>query len=152
MIKGWFELLHFTRRNKNHEFVSADARSEIRKDTRSYEMLSKEISVEVTPLSPVTKSPMPGGRHTPGGRQTPDYFGHSARYHAPSRSYSSPRPPSAPSWDPQQTFAHPQQAYAHSQQTHVHPQQTYAHPQKTYHPTNPEDMDMNPLGMHKLYE
>ena len=139
MVKGWVELLPFTKRHKNHEFVSADARSEIRKDTRSYEMLSKETSVEVTPLSPVMKSP------TPGGRQTPDYFGHSARYHAPSRSYSSPRPPSAPAWDPQQTFAHPQQ-------TSAHPQQSYVHPQKAYHPTNHDDMDMNPLGMHKLYE
>lgn len=123
MMKGWWDLLPFTvRRNKN-EFVSMDARNDLNKDSRSYEMLSKETNVEVTPLSPVMMSPPPAGR------RTPDYFGQSARYHAPSRSYSSPRPPSPPSWDPQQT---------------------YANPQKTYHPTNYEEM--NPLGMNKLRE
>lgn len=125
MITGWLDLLPFTRPRKNQEFVSADARQEGTKDTRSYEMLSKDTSVEVTPLSPVMRSPPP-----PAGRQTPDYFGQSARYHTPSRSFSSPRPPSPPgatSWDPQRT---------------------YAAPQKSYHPTIHEDM--NPLGMNRI--
>lgn len=123
MLKAWADLLFpCIGRPKKNEFISADARDEIKHDKRSYEMLSKDTSnVEVTPLSPVMRSPPPGGR------QTPDYFGQSARYHAPSRSYSSPRPPSPPSWDPNQTFAFPQ---------------------KTYHSTIHEDM--NPLGMNKL--
>jgi len=122
MLKAWVDLLPCFPRRKKNEFVSADARDEMRNDKRSYEMLSKDTSnVEVTPLEPVMRSPPPGGR------TTPDYFGQSARYHAPSRSYSSPRPPSQPGWDPNQTFAFPQ---------------------KTYHPTIHEDM--NPLGMNKL--
>jgi hypothetical protein len=86
-------------------------------------MLSKDTSVEITPLSPVMKSPP----EPQDGRTTPDYFGTTARYHAPSRSYSSPRPPSPPRWDPNQTFATPQKAY------HA-----------------PHYDDMNPLGMNKL--
>lgn len=121
MVKAWIDLIPCVPRRRKNEFVSADAKDEIRHDKRSYEMLSKDTHVEVTPLSPVMRSPPPDGR------KTPDYFGQSARYHAPSRSYSSPRPPSPPSWDPNQTFAFPQ---------------------KTYHPTTREDM--NPLGMNKL--
>jgi hypothetical protein len=83
-------------RNKK-EFVSVDARYDMGKDQRSYEMLSKEANDEVTPVSPVQ---MPNS-----GRRTPDYFGETARYHAPSRSYSSPRPPPQPSWDPQESYA-----------------------------------------------
>ncbi|GJN68392.1 hypothetical protein PLICBS_002435 [Purpureocillium lilacinum] len=101
MVTGWFELIpSLTNRNKK-EFVSVDARYEVKKDTRSYEMLSRDSSAVVTPLSPV-KSPT-------SGRRTPDYFGQTARYHAPARSYSSPRPPQAqtPAWDPKQTFARP---------------------------------------------
>ncbi|ERT03117.1 uncharacterized protein SPSK_08725 [Sporothrix schenckii 1099-18] len=61
---------------------------------------------------------------TPSGRRTPDYFGQTARYNAPARSFSNPRPPTANSingpsgpgsfgspatstrtWDASQTYA-----------------------------------------------
>ena len=51
----------------------------------------------------------------PSGRRTPDYFGQTARYHAPARSFSNPRPPTASSvnsppgtsgrWDSRDSFA-----------------------------------------------
>jgi hypothetical protein len=96
MVTGWIDLLPFKRRAKQ-EFVSVDARYEVRKDTRSYEMLSKETSAQVT-TSPVMQSPPPVGR------RTPDYFGQSARYLPPNGSYSTPSPPS---WDPRNTYARP---------------------------------------------
>ena len=103
MFTAWFDLFKapFTRDAKK-EFISADARHEMHKDTRSYEMLSRERSVVVTPLSPVKTPPQVAGR------RTPDYFGpNAARYHAPAKSFSSPRPPQHVSWDAEQTFARP---------------------------------------------
>lgn len=102
MVKGWIELLPFTP-NRKKEFVSADARDDTKQDTRSYEMLSKETNVEVTPLSPVM-TPI-----QPAGRRTPDYFSHTAKYHAPNQSFSNPRSPSAPAWDAANTYARPGQ-------------------------------------------
>jgi hypothetical protein len=123
MFTGWYDLfmsfLPSERRQK--EFVSVDARYETKKDSRnsrSYEMLSRDSSAVVTPLSPV-KSP-------PSGRRTPDYFGQTARYHAPARSFSSPRPPQTTPWDAQQTFARPER------------------------PERPEQHDLNPLGMNRI--
>ncbi|KAM5355860.1 hypothetical protein ACJ41O_002506 [Fusarium nematophilum] len=80
MVVGWIELIKkpFTKNKK--EFVSVDARTDIKNST--------------------LKSPE-------GGRRTPDYFGRTARYHAPARSFSSPRPPPSSSWEPQETFAMP---------------------------------------------
>ncbi|POR31236.1 Uncharacterized protein TPAR_08556 [Tolypocladium paradoxum] len=98
MITGWSELIRSLVGAKKKEFVSVDARYEVKKDTRSYEMLSRDSGAVVTPLCPV-KSP-------PTGRRTPDYFGQAARYHAPARSYSSPRAPRQDGSCPQQTFAH----------------------------------------------
>jgi hypothetical protein len=98
MVQGWIELLPFTRKK---EFISADARTDFKQDSRSYEMLSKETSVEVT-SQPIDASPMPAL-----GRRTPDYFGQTARYHAPSQSFSNPRAPSQPTWDPTNTYASP---------------------------------------------
>ncbi|KAG9507463.1 hypothetical protein J7337_001015 [Fusarium musae] len=85
MVQGWIDLIKkpFTRNKK--EFVSVDARVDVKNHPRSYEMLSRDSSAAVTPITPV-KSPE-------SGRRTPDYFGSTARYHAPVRSFSSPRPP-----------------------------------------------------------
>ncbi|KAF4123965.1 7 transmembrane receptor (Secretin family) [Geosmithia morbida] len=161
MVTGWLDMLHCTGRRRNPEFISADARAEpAAKDTRSYEMLSKDTSVEVTPLDPVMRSPSPVWRdysanaynttapvptataatsESADGRHTPDYFGHSARYHAPTQSFSTPRQPSSPprreSWDPQRTYAQPQKAYHGRQQSQA---------------SNYEDMTMNPLGMNRI--
>lgn len=98
MVKGWFDLLPLSR-NKKKEFVSADARVDFKLDSRAYEMLSKETSVEVT-SQPLGLSPMPAI-----GRRTPDYFRQSASYHGHTQSYSNSRPPTGPSWDPINTYA-----------------------------------------------
>ncbi|CAH0049593.1 unnamed protein product [Clonostachys solani] len=102
MMVGWYELLGLPKRAKN-EFVSADARYEDRKEIRSYEMLSKDRSLEVTAMSPVTSPPPVGQRYTP------DYFPETARYNynAPMQSFSNPRPPSRPPWDPSTSYANP---------------------------------------------
>ncbi|KAG8426917.1 hypothetical protein J3459_007695 [Metarhizium acridum] len=123
MFTGWYELfisfLPSSRRQK--EFVSVDARHDAKKDLRnshSYEMLSRDSSAVVTPLS-LVKSPPPG-------RRTPDYFGQTARYNAPVRSFSSPRAPQTASWDHQEKFARPER------------------------PERPDHQDMNPLIMNKI--
>jgi hypothetical protein len=127
MITGWAELFKnmFSKsEDQKREFVSVDARYEMKTDQRSYEMLSRETSAVVTPVSP-------GKIHSPeAGRRTPDYFGQTARYHAPARSYSSPRPPTQHSWNVQSTFAEPNMQSEH------------------YRPNRYEDM--NPLGMNRI--
>ncbi|RDW84990.1 hypothetical protein BP6252_02580 [Coleophoma cylindrospora] len=112
MFTGWYDLAK-SRVSTNKEFVSADAHGlNFNKDPASYEMLASErngkvadsfgTSTTVTPLSPAAKS----------GRETPDYFGREARYKSPSRSFSSPNPPSVvQSWDSSQTFAVPASTY-----------------------------------------
>ena len=157
MVTGWRDLLMTVPHRNKREFVSVDARmDDLKKDTRSYEMLSRETSGKtmddsvtpsaVTPISPTynaynaynMRSPIggnggggyrspslnrnaPGGTASPGprnnqhdtathsGRRTPDYFGSTARYHAPTRSFSSPRPPQSPpptvTWDARDTYA-----------------------------------------------
>lgn len=108
MVTGWIDLFKSLRDTRKKEFVSVDARYDIKQDTRAYEMLSKDSSAVVTPIEPV-KTPMSGGD----GRRTPDFFGQTARYHAPARSFSSPRvpqsPPSSPppGWDVRATYARP---------------------------------------------
>ncbi|KAK0746292.1 hypothetical protein B0T18DRAFT_148678 [Schizothecium vesticola] len=122
MVTGWRDLLVglFSDRNKR-EFVSVDARlDDLKKDTRSYEMLGPvDDSVTpsvVSPVSPTAKLPMRSPSlgndfdNTPNGdgRRTPDYFGNTARYHAPVRSFSSPRPPKTSqtvTWDARNTYA-----------------------------------------------
>jgi len=135
MVTGWGELIMGPFEDKTKkEFVSADARlDDLKKDTRSYEMLSRDDSGRpmdeavtpsvVTPVSPTAKLPLRSpsslrdtGRDTGrdsannDGRRTPDYFGNTARYHAPVRSFSSPRPPpQTVTWDARETYARPRQ-------------------------------------------
>jgi len=139
MVTGWIDMFTPEDRSKK-EFVSADARlDDFKKDTRSYEMLSRDNGKEmdesvtpsvVTPISPTyhhhsaMRSPRSPASptsptanrdslHGPAeGRRTPDYFGQTSRYHAPARSFSSPRPPpqSPPqpppvTWDSRETYA-----------------------------------------------
>lgn len=113
MFVGWYDLIK-NKLRPNKDFVSADAHvSDFNKDPRSYEMLASErndkapnaysASTTVTPVSP------PAAKS---GRETPDYFGREARYKSPSRSFSSPKPPSAgQSWDSSQTYAAPASTY-----------------------------------------
>ncbi len=131
MVTGWVDLFRScSRRRKNlKEFVSVDARlDDFKKDTRSYEMLSRDSGKTmddiitppvVTHISPAALSPLGLS-----GRRTPDYFGQTAYYHTPARSFSSPRPPQA-AWDASETFASPT-------------------------PTPNSYDEMNPLGMNRI--
>ncbi|KAK2037042.1 hypothetical protein LZ31DRAFT_636284 [Colletotrichum somersetense] len=104
MVLGWIDLFSSCGRSKK-EFVSVDARYDVKKDTRAYEMLSKDSNAVITPITPV-KSPLASPNS---GRRTPDYFGQTARYQPPMRSFSSPRPPQTPpTWDAQATYARPE--------------------------------------------
>lgn len=131
MVTGWRDLFMAVPDRNKREFVSVDARLDyLKKDTRSYEMLSRDSGKTmddvvtpsvVTPLSPIAKSPFrsPSANrdytynfninpnHNNDGRRTPDYFGQTARYHTPARSFSSPRPPQTVTWDPRETYAQP---------------------------------------------
>ncbi|GKT55380.1 G-protein coupled receptor [Colletotrichum tofieldiae] len=105
MVLGWVDLFSSCRGRNKKEFVSVDARYDVKKDTRAYEMLSRDSSAVVTPISPV-KSPVASPNS---GRRTPDYFGQTARYQPPMRSFSSPRPPQTPpTWDARATYARPE--------------------------------------------
>ena len=94
MVTGWIDKFRPSdSRRGQKEFVSVDARLDLKTDQRSYEMLShdsgKAEDLVLTPIS-AAKSPM----SPRSGRQTPDYFGPAAtRYQPHARSFSSPRPP-----------------------------------------------------------
>ena len=160
MFEGWRDLFTSAPNRGKREFVSVDARlDDLKKDTRSYEMLSRDDSGKmmdesvtpsvVTPISPAlvrsqmgsptmqqnySSSSQSGGND---GRRTPDFFGQTARYHAPARSFSSPRAPQSPqqhtvTWDPSETYAPPRGA---------------ASPPP---PPRNGDRYVNPLGMNRI--
>ncbi|KAK1990595.1 hypothetical protein LX36DRAFT_738285 [Colletotrichum falcatum] len=105
MVLGWIDLFSSCGGGSKKEFVSVDARFDAKKDTRAYEMLSKDSNAVITPITPV-KSPLASPNS---GRRTPDYFGQTARYQPPTRSFSSPRPPQTPpTWDAQATYTRPE--------------------------------------------
>jgi hypothetical protein len=134
MFQGWRDMFISSPNRSKREFVSVDARlDDLKKDTRSYEMLSRDDSGKtmnesvtpsvVTPISPTlarsqmgspnmhqdySSTSQSGNGHD--GRRTPDFFGQTARYHAPARSFSSPRAPTSPqqatvTWDARETYA-----------------------------------------------
>ncbi|KAI2618368.1 hypothetical protein GGR54DRAFT_631008 [Hypoxylon sp. NC1633] len=130
MFSGWLEFFaSFTGVRAKKEFVSADARMDIKQDPRSYEMLSRDSGKTDTVLTPLsaTKSPI-----TREGRQTPDYFGQAARYQPHQRSFSSPRPPQQLHWDTMQAY---QQSYPPAP---IPPSRSYDYD------------DINPLGMNRI--
>ena len=101
---GYFSSIGGQRQNK--EFVSVDARGDVKGDSRSYEMLrhSKGESVSLATVEPAKTygSPDPeDGRQTPDyfGQPGPDYYGQTARYQPHQRSFSAPRPPQSVQWD-----------------------------------------------------
>lgn len=110
MVTGWIDLFRsFFSRNKNNEFVSVDARYD----------KNDQLHLSMSPISPNAN-----------GRKTPDYFGHTARYNPPARSFSSPRPPTSPTgWDFEMSYA-PPAAYKGERTVKYD--------------------DMNPLGMNKI--
>lgn len=116
MFTGWRELI-LKRFHSNKEFVSVDAHQYPAR-TRSYEMIvandkdadAKSPAAVIAPLTSATYA----------GRGTRDYSSREASYTSPSQSFSSPKVPQGPGWDPTTTYAGPQ---------------TYG--------------NMNPLAMHK---
>ncbi|KAK0387643.1 hypothetical protein NLU13_3888 [Sarocladium strictum] len=104
MAKGWVELFRKPFNRNKAEFVSVDARYDAKQDNSQYELLDKSQSTNLTPVEPAVQLPETG-------RRTPDYFGNTARYHAPTRSYSSPRPPPASqtTWNSHGTHASPEE-------------------------------------------
>jgi hypothetical protein len=157
MITGWRDMFMTVPNRNKREFVSVDARlDDLKKDTRSYEMLSRDTGKTmdesvtpsvVTPVSPTqARSPVRSpdfhdyaqnygqnyaqnyGQNYPqtytqtnDGRRTPDYFGNTARYHTPARSFSSPRPPQTVTWDARETYARPTSPYTQQQDRYVNP-------------------------------
>ncbi|KAL2757166.1 hypothetical protein ACRALDRAFT_1062782 [Sodiomyces alcalophilus JCM 7366] len=107
MFTGWVDLFKSIRSDRNNnDFVSVDARYENRQDNRAYEMLSRDSSAVVTPIDAVKLQVVPDK-----GRRAPDYFGQTATYHAPVRSFSNPSAPrdspALASWDSATTYAPP---------------------------------------------
>lgn len=132
MVTGWIDLGRSLFSKSNREFVSVDARAQydVKSDHSAYEMLSKDQSGMVTSLPPVQLSPS-------SGLKTPDYYGQTARYQPPTRSFSSPRPPTSPTgWDASETYARP-----------MYHQRYYTEEEED------ESMgykNMNPLGMNRI--
>ena len=115
MVTGWADLLRSATAKPTREFVSVDARYDVKNDHSSYEMLSKDQSGVVTSLPPVQLSSSavasPASPTSPSRSKSPEYFGHTARYQPPARSFSSPRPPTSPTgWDSETSYARPIQA------------------------------------------
>jgi len=132
MFTGWAELFRHLFRGRKKEFVSVDARYDMKKEQRSYEMLSRDSSAVVTPLSPAVKSPASPSS----GMRTPDYFGRTARYNPPPRSFSNPRPPQSP--PPGVAPPPPMNGWDSSRMY-------------TRSPPQPNGFeDMNPLGMNRI--
>lgn len=106
MVTGWREyfLSLGGHQHTKKEFVSVDARIDLRKDTRSYEMLSHDAGKSESILTPISATKSPTSPQS--GRRTPDYFGNNAAHYQPhSRSFSSPRPPQQVSWEPELSYA-----------------------------------------------
>lgn len=158
MLTAWRDLAFSFGRNKK-EFVSADARlDDYKRDTRSYEMLSRDCGKTMddvvtptagTPISPLARthirSPSPvaskeyafnySNSDSNDGRRTPDYFGHTVRYNTPARSFSSPRPPQqqhSGGWDARETYAAP------------------ARTRNASRSPEPNDPYVNPLAMNQI--
>lgn len=128
-MTGWVDLGRSLFSKRNREFVSVDARYDLKSDNSAYEMLSKDQSGVVTSPPAVQLSPS-------SGLKTPDYYGKTARYQPPARSFSSPRPPTSPTgWDPSESYARPMY-----QQRHYTGE---GEGRRGYE-------DMNPLGMNKI--
>lgn len=129
MVTGWVDLARSLSPKRNREFVSVDARYDVKSDHSAYEMLSKDQNEMVTSPPPVQLSPS-------SGLKTPDHYGKTARYQPPVRSFSSPRPPTSPTgWDPSESYARPM------------------YHQRYYTEEEDERRDyekMNPLGMNRM--
>jgi hypothetical protein len=171
MLTGWYELFASLPTRNKREFVSVDARlDDIKKDTRSYEMLSREgsgrpmddvvtPSAVVTPLSTYARTPLGGAsRTTTPGQPQPFSYGNQHQ-HQQQGSQGSQQPlqrqqsgrrtpdyfgPTVRYHAPARSFSNPRP-----------PQQTATvnwDASETYaRPIHEEKFDdMNPLGMNRI--
>lgn len=156
MVTGWIDLARSMFGRKNREFVSVDARYDVKSDNSAYEMLSKDHSGMVTSLPPVRLSETPTSP-----LKSPDYYGKTARYQPPVRSFSSPRPPTSPTgWDPSESYAKPihQQNYYMDEDEerggyadpYRHGSGGYGYGSRSPPQGRREYEDMNPLGMNRI--
>ncbi|KAF3015670.1 hypothetical protein E8E14_012807 [Neopestalotiopsis sp. 37M] len=142
MVTGWKDFFIGVGGNRTKkEFVSVDARMDLKKDPRSYEMLSRDSGKAESILTPISPAKTPMSPQS--GRQTPDYFGPQAtRYQPHSRSFSAPRPPQQVSWE----AAHSPSPSPYEQPPMPGMPNTY--PRRMADGT--EYQGMNPLGMNKI--
>ncbi|KAI1162226.1 hypothetical protein F5B18DRAFT_662564 [Nemania serpens] len=137
MVSGWIEWFASLGGHRTKEFVSVDARMDLKNDPRSYEMLDRDSTAKnetiLTPnsaMSPVSP-----------GRKTPDYFGQAAPYQPHQRSFSSPRAPQAVRFemvDAYQSYPEPPLPTHAASTTTTSPQGHSGHG------------SMNPLGMNRI--
>ncbi|KAI0863050.1 hypothetical protein F4860DRAFT_502193 [Xylaria cubensis] len=133
MVTGWVEWFGDLSGRRKNEFVSADARLDLKNDPRSYEMLDRDpIAKNETILTPSSAmSPVSPGR------KTPDYFGRAAPYQPHQRSFSSPRAPNNVRFEMVDAY-----------QSYPEP------PANTYTSGSPQAYtaygDIHPLGMNKI--
>ena len=120
MVTAWADLIRSLTTKPKGEFVSVDARYDVKNDHSSYEMLSKDQSGVVTSLPPVQlSSPASPPPQSQTRSKSPEYYGQTARYQPPARSFSSPRPPTSPTgWDSETSYARPMQAQRGYQSGH----------------------------------
>ncbi|OAQ98765.1 hypothetical protein LLEC1_05260 [Akanthomyces lecanii] len=148
MLTAWLDLFkNLVGRGdkKKQEFVSVDARHDLKADTRSYEMLSRENSTVVTSASAVK---YPSTNH----KTSASYEQNSARYHAPSRSFSAPRSPVQRSWDAQQTFANTRGPSSPPPTSPPPPPRSPRSPKPGFDGRSQANNceSMNPLGMNRI--
>ncbi|KJZ78310.1 hypothetical protein HIM_02348 [Hirsutella minnesotensis 3608] len=103
MVTGWSDLFKNIANSRKKEFVSVDARYDSKRDSKAYEMLSKDSSVSMSPISLVSPARSPSV-----GREKSEYFAQTGyQYRPPTQSYSSPRPPQQAVFTPPHSPGHP---------------------------------------------
>ncbi|KAI0395804.1 hypothetical protein F5Y17DRAFT_474086 [Xylariaceae sp. FL0594] len=144
MVTGWIELFASLGGRRNKEFVSVDARSDLKNDPRTYEMLDRDSAAKNEDLLTPSSAMSP----TSPGRKTPDYFGQTGPYQSyqpHQRSFSSPRAPQNVHFEMMNTHAYPRSP----DPTHTHTR-THTHTH-THSESYSEDYeDMNPLDMNRI--
>ena len=137
MVTGWLEWFGSFGGKRKQEFVSVDARMDLKNDPRSYEMLDRDLTgkneTSLTPNSAMS----PTSPASP-GRKTPDYFGRTTPYRPHQRSFSSPRAPQNVRFEMMDGY---QSSYPSS-------------PPPAHAPSQSQDYTsyggMNPLGMNRI--
>ncbi|KAK5624460.1 hypothetical protein RRF57_000176 [Xylaria bambusicola] len=140
MVTGWFEWFAKMAGRKQKEFVSVDARMDLKNDPRSYEMLDRDLTgKDETSLTP-NSAMSPTSPASP-GRKTPDYFGRNTPYKPHQRSFSSPRVPQNVRFEMMDAY---QSSYPSP------PAPTHAPPPATSSQGYTGYGGMNPLGMNRI--